>query len=73
MISEYGVGYRYAPGNADDLSNQLGSIINNESARTDAAVAARQLFDSEYRAETVYGALVENLREVATSMPRTRQ
>jgi glycosyltransferase involved in cell wall biosynthesis len=67
MISEHGVGKRYVPGNAEDLSVQLSSIVNDEAARADASAAARRLFNSEYRAEQVYSALIENLRSVAST------
>ena len=70
LINDHGVGTWYTAGDPADLSEKLLSIVNNEAVRADTSAAARRLFDSEYRAETVYGRLVEHLQTIATTAPR---
>ena len=67
LVRDHGVGACYSPGNAAELADTLSSLVNDSPRRNEAAAAARQLFDNEYRAETVYGELAEHLSTIANS------
>jgi glycosyltransferase involved in cell wall biosynthesis len=69
LIEQHGLGVSYTPGDAADLAQKLSLIVTDPALRERASMSARRLFDAEYRAESVYGRLVEHLDAIATTSP----
>jgi len=59
-----GFGACYRPGDGDELDSQLGRLVDDSSARTSAAEAARQTFLDQFDANRVYGELGDRLVEI---------
>lgn len=65
LIEEYGCGLSYAEGDAEDCANKLRFLIENEGARKQMSLQAKELFSSKFELSIINGQFEELITQIA--------
>ncbi len=69
LITDHNCGYVYANQDAASLAALLTDVARHPDTLAQRKVAARELFQREFRAEAVYSAFVDHLEDIAAAAP----
>ena len=70
LLKDKGVGVTFRSGDPEDFYNQLTQLANNKEVLSSMGCRASSLFENEFRADKVYGAMADYIEKIAESFKR---